>query len=106
MRNISTKSDRSDFFPKAKLARSGKDILGLRKNSIEKKREIELTTKDDIKIDIPSRVKDFARIKSAVDRAHDIDKSDKVLELKKRIQNGSYNVDYDALADRMISSEF
>lgn len=71
----------------------------LRKSELEK-------TKNDAKVAIPDSVKDFARIKKAVDVAPEIDKSEKIAMLKEQIKNGNYNFDYEAIADKMLQTEF
>lgn len=76
------------------------------RNSEERRAEISTSTKDDVKVDIPDSIKDFARIKNAVDLAPPIDNSAKISELKNKINNGTYQVDYDALADKILSNEF
>ena len=106
MSNINPRLDRSDFFTGSKAEKSQKNILNLRRNSAEKKSEIESVTKNDVKIDITNKVKDFARIKSAAYKAEDIDNSEKIKEIKNRIKNGSYNIDYEELADKVLRSEF
>ena len=51
-------------------------------------------------------VKDFSRIKKAVDQAPAIDNSEKIARLKEQIGNGTYQMDYDAIAERMLNREF
>ena len=46
----------------------------------------------------------ISRIKKAVDTAGDIDHSAKIADLKARIKAGTYQVDYDAVADKMLES--
>ena len=106
MSNVNPRLDRSDFFSGSKAEKSQGNNLNLRRNSAEKKSEIESVTKDDVKIDITNKVKDFSRIKSAVYKAENIDNSEKIKEVKDRIKNGSYRVDYEELADRLLRSEF
>lgn len=114
MNNIDPSSNRSSFFPKSRGAKSNPrpslhrpgDIGQIDRNSLEKQQYIKTLTKNDAKVDINSRVKDFARIKSAVDRAPDLDNSAKVAALKQQIANGTYNINYDALAEKMLQSEF
>ena len=73
---------------------------------LKNEKDFKNLTKKDAKVDISSKVKDFSRIKKAVDTAPDIDNSDKIADLKQRIASGSYNIDYDALADKMLQNEF
>ena len=59
-----------------------------------------------IDVSIPERVKDFARIKKAVYNVPDKDNTEKIAALKQKIREGSYKIDYEDLADRMLRSEF
>ncbi len=111
MSAIENSTQRSGFFPgnnKDIRTRgpSGPGSNQLSRNSSERKTEIDQITKDDVKVDIPDSIKDFARIKGAVDAAPSIDNSAKIADLKKRIENGTYSVDYDALADKILTNEF
>jgi negative regulator of flagellin synthesis FlgM len=58
------------------------------------------------KVEIPNAVKDYARIKKAVDMAPEVDNSEKIARLKEQIKAGSYNVNYEKLADKILESEF
>lgn len=102
---------RSNFFPKSKTAQSKVKSRALspsyiQRNEPGRKRELDSTTGSHAKVEIPNAVRDFAKIKSAVDKAPPIDNSDKVARLKAQINSGTYKVDYDALADKILSSEF
>ena len=104
--------NRNSFFPKSKgtatsttksRALKGGYIKG---NSPERKQELDQMSQRDAKVNINNAVKDFAKIKSAVDKAPEIDNSAKIAALKQQIQAGTYSIDYDALADKMLESEF
>lgn len=98
---------RSNFFPNSKTERaqqSNKAVL--KRNDAYRAQELRDTTQNDAKVDINEAVRDFSRIKKAVDAAPEIDNSDKIARLKQQIQAGSYKVDYDALADKMLATEF
>ncbi len=104
---------RTDFFPGNAAAQNNRSNKmnalrrnALQRNDLERATEIDKTTQKDAKVDIPEHIKDFARIKKAVDAAPAIDKSDKIRELKAQINAGTYQVDYDALADKMLEMEF
>ncbi len=106
MNNIQT---RSPFFPNSKSARNARNagqIPALKRNSLERFQKIQQATSRDAKVDIPEAVRDFSRIKRAVDAAPTIDNSAKIANLKSQIQNGTYKIDYDALADKMLTQEF
>jgi negative regulator of flagellin synthesis FlgM len=78
----------------------------LQRNSYERAQQLNNKTGKDAKVEIPEAVRDFSRIKKAVDAAPEIDNTDKIARLKSQIQAGSYEVDYDALADNILASEF
>ena len=110
MSNIETSRLRTPFFPNTRekgLKRMERlNSPFLKRNSLDKKGEIDSLTKNDVKIDIKDAIKDFARIKKAVDASETIDKSDKIKSLKEQIKNGTYNMNYDKLGDKILSSEY
>lgn len=81
----------------------------LKRNDDERKKQLQQDSAQDVQLNIPSKVKDFARIKSAIDmQAGDssIDNTNKIQELKKKIQQNEYNVDFEQLADKMLEREW
>lgn len=111
MSKIDSSPARSSFFPKSKDANQTK-ARGvqrggyIQRNAPSRMKELESTTKQHAKVEIPNAVRDYAKIKKAVDAAPEVDNSEKIAKLKQQIQSGSYNVDYDKLADKILSSEF
>jgi negative regulator of flagellin synthesis FlgM len=105
--NIDT---RSPFFPKSRSAQAEKtqssQIGGVERNSVDRAGELTSKTSQDAKVSIPEGVRDFSRIKKAADAAPEVDNSEKIARLKAQIQAGTYNMDYDAIADKMLQSEF
>ncbi len=107
--NIDT---RSPFFPNSRTAQKQKADAAARakkaaaRNTFERASELKSKTAKDAKVSIPETIKDFSRIKKAADSAPEVDNSSKIADLKARIQAGTYEVDYDAIADRMLESEF
>ncbi len=107
-------NSRPPFFPhssssgssKTKNAAFSSDIATGRTNSPERAEEINAVSSEHVKVDIPESIKDYAAIKKAVDNAPPLDNSAKIAALKQQIQNGSYDVDYDAVANKMIENEF
>lgn len=105
---------RPSFFPNSSSTQSGRtrstalsgDLATTRTNSPARTDELVSTTGEHARVEIPESVKDFSNIKKAVDQAEPRDNSSKIADLKQRIQNGQYSVDYDAVADKMINSEF
>ena len=107
MSNIDS-ATRSGFFPGTnnQSARTNKSAkAAFLKNAPERQKEIEDLTKLDAKVDIGDTIKDFAKIKRLVDSAPEIDNSEKIARLKAQIQAGTYKVDYDAIADKILASE-
>ncbi len=105
--NIDT---RSPFFPRGKTAATDSaqkqsDVGGVGRNNLERSQEIQARTAGDANVKISDGVKDFSRIKKAVDAAPEMDNSAKIAALKARIQAGQYEVDYDGLADKMLEQE-
>ncbi len=111
MSNIDSTTSRSMFFPstKGKDTRESNRIspnAPLKRNSEARKNELEAFSKSDSKVDIPEAIKDFSRIKKVADAAPEIDNSAKIARLKNEINNGTYKVDYDGLAEKILEQEF
>lgn len=107
-------NSRPPFFPnssssqssKAKNATFSSDIASSRMNSPERAEELSSISGDHVKVDIPESIKDYSAIKKAVDNAPPVDNSAKIAALKQQIKGGTYNVDYDAVAEKMLDSEY
>jgi negative regulator of flagellin synthesis FlgM len=54
------------------------------------------------KIELSSDVKDFNQIKKALDNIPDV-REDKVQQIKKQINEGTYNVSGEKIAEKMVS---
>lgn len=78
----------------------------LKRNRPERVSELTNKTKNDAKVSIPESIKDFARIKKIVDMTPPKDNSEKIQALKKQIQAGTYKVDHEKIADKILKSEF
>jgi len=107
MNNID--SLRPSFFPNNKsngIKNSSTINIGkIKRNSFERANELKKLTKDDANVKIGAKVKDFSRIKKAALAAPEIDNSAKIASLKAQIQGGTYKVDYDSLADKLLQTE-
>jgi len=99
---------RAPFFPHSKSAEDLKSARSkaLARNTFERAQEITQNTSKDAKVSIGDEIRDFSRIKKAADSAKPIDNSAKIADLKARIQSGTYDIDYDGLADKMLASEY
>ena len=108
---MSSIDTRSAFFPKSRSAstesaKGGSQVGGANRNSAERTTEIMDKTGTDAKVNIGDGVKDFSRIKKAAMSAPEPDNSEKIARLKAQIAAGTYEVDYDGLADKILTSEF
>lgn len=109
---MSSIDTRSAFFPRSRSAQTesakGGNQVGevAKKNSTERASEIMDKTATDAKVSIPEGVKEFSRIKKAAMSAPEPDNSEKIARLKAQIAAGTYEVDYDGLADKILTSEF
>lgn len=111
MNKVDPNTSRSSFFPRSKTKNSTVKSNALQqkfaqRNAPARKTEIDTKTAMHAKVEIPSAVKDYARIKKAVDMAPDVDNTNKIARLKQQIKAGTYNVNYDKLADKILESEF
>lgn len=102
---------RSSFFPtkpniNSPSIKNSSQMMILPRNNAERQIEIKNKTENDAQVNIPDAIKDFARIKRAVDLAPEIDNSEKVSKLKEKIKTGDYQVDYDAIANKILLNEF
>jgi negative regulator of flagellin synthesis FlgM len=105
---------RPNFFPNSKSAKRQREqqaleiqrLKTLKRNTPDRTSEIQQNSSEHVKVNIPRKVKDFSTIKKAVHNAPDIDNTEKMARLKSQINNGTYQVDYDALADKLLESEF
>lgn len=109
MDNINS-AGRKSFFPNSKINDTRKSWAtkntSLNRNTQAKMNQLNNLTSNDAKVSISDAVRDFSRIKKAVDMAPEIDNRDKIAKLKAQIANGSYKINYDDLADKIIASEF
>ncbi len=108
---MSSIDTRSAFFPRSRSAQTeqakgGSQVNGANRNSAERTSEIMDKTSADAKVNIGDGVKEFARIKKAAMSAPETDNSEKIARLKAQIAAGTYEVDYDGLADKILTSEF
>lgn len=53
------------------------------------------------RVDLSSKAKDIQKIKQVLDQTPEV-RDEKVQELKRRIENGSYAIDPDRIADKML----
>ncbi len=80
--------------------------INIERNNAQRKNILKEKTGRDAKVHINDAIKDFSKIKRAVDKSPAIDKSDKVAQLKAQIEAGKYKIDYDAVAEKMLKSEY
>ena len=101
-------SNRSNFFPNSSEAKSPEKIKGtsLERNDPARKKHLDEISKNDAQVKISDAVRDFSRIKKAVDAAPEVDNRRKIEALKEQINNGTYRINYDSIADKLLNSEF
>ena len=77
------------------------------RSSLERTQELKDIASRDANVTIPTTIRDFAQIKKIADAPSTaIDNTDKIASLKAQIQAGTYQTDYDAIADRILASEY
>lgn len=108
---MSSIDTRSAFFPRSRSAQTestkgGSQVGSVNRNTTERTSELMDKTASDAKVSIPEGVREFSRIKKAAMSAPEPDNSEKIARLKAQIQAGTYEVDYDGLADKILTSEF
>jgi negative regulator of flagellin synthesis FlgM len=108
---MSSIDTRSAFFPrtrdvKTEATKHGGNAESIQKNTTERASELTAKTSSDAKVSIPEGVKDFSKIKKAAMSAPEVDNSEKIAQLKAQIAAGTYNIDYDAVADKILQTEF
>ena len=95
------------FSDSNKSPKRAKFFNDLKENNeeIQQKKKGEKFSSLDAKVTIPEAIKDFARIKRVVDESPDLDNQIKVEKIKDQIQNGSYKINYELLAEKMLENE-
>lgn len=115
MSNSIDSSTRSPFFPNSRKTNSSSTqgagagsaidrAEGLKR--ADRAQEISARTGQDARVEIPDAVRDYSRIKKAVDAAPPMDNSEKIARLKQQINAGTYQVDYDGLAEKILQNEY
>jgi len=104
-------STKAGFFPSTgnvatKKSNQANKAASLQRNDPVRKAELDNLAQADTKVSINDGVKDFSRIKKIADATPAPDNSDKIAALKKQIQDGSYKINYEGLADKMLATEF
>ena len=101
---------RPPFFPNSRTSQAKINSpaqITLKRNSEDRIQELQHQTGDHAKVNIGDKIKDFSKIKRIADATSgQVDNSAKIADLKSRIQAGTYQVDYDALADKILESEY
>lgn len=107
---MSSIDTRAPFFPNSKSAQkeieNAQRAKFLRRNTAERANDLNNRTARDAKVTIPEAIRDFSRIKKSVDMAPPINNTDKIARLKAEIQAGTYQPDYDAIAEKILTQEY
>ena len=107
---MNTINTRTPFFPNSRSAHQSEiektQAPQMRRNTHERAQDLHSRTSGDVNVNISDSIKDYSRIKRVVDAAPDIDNSARIAQLKAQINAGTYEPNYDAIADQMLQSEF
>ncbi|MBD66828.1 MAG: flagellar biosynthesis anti-sigma factor FlgM [Halobacteriovoraceae bacterium] len=107
---MSSIDTRAPFFPNSKSAQreieQARKSSMLRRNSYERAQELQDKTGSHAKVSIPDTIRDFSRIKKVADTTPEVDNTAKIASLKAQIQAGTYQPDYDAIADKILATEY
>jgi negative regulator of flagellin synthesis FlgM len=106
---MSSIDTRAPFFPnspasQSRLKKAHESLL--KRNSEQRATQLREQSAHHANVQIPDAIRDFSKIKRTVDASPEVDNSDKIARLKQQIADGTYKVDYEALADKMLQSEF
>ena len=63
--------------------------------------DVEKASRADANAEISAKSKEFAQAKSVATGSPDV-REDKIADIKRRMAEGSYKVDHEAVADRMV----
>jgi len=76
------------------------------RNDLERKNELDEITKNHASVNINQKIKDFSIIKKIVDMAPEIDREAKINDLRNRIQNGTYQINEQKVAEKILQNEY
>jgi flagellar biosynthesis anti-sigma factor FlgM len=102
MSKIDSTNVRTPFFP----GQTNSPSRIRARNNASRKAEIDESSKGHASVSINQKIKDFSIIKKAVDMAEDFDNSEKISRLKHLIKSGSYKVNDDLVAERILETEY
>ena len=102
MSKVNNSAFRSPFFPKRI---DGKKSITPR-NDIDRKSELDELSKNHASVKINQKIKDFSRIKKAVDFASPSLREDKINSLRDQIKNGTYKINSERIAEKIVSNEY
>ncbi|OFZ02100.1 MAG: flagellar biosynthesis anti-sigma factor FlgM [Bdellovibrionales bacterium GWC1_52_8] len=95
-------STNSNAVQNAEVTGANKAAKTAAKDKKIKDSEPKTTIEGSVNAQLSAKGKEFARVKEVADSAPDIREA-KIAELKSKIAAGKYNVNADALAERMVS---
>jgi flagellar biosynthesis anti-sigma factor FlgM len=76
------------------------------RNNPERKAELDEISKNHSSVNINQKIKDFSRIKKIVDMAPELDRQGKINELRNQIKNGTYQVNEEKIAEKILQNEY
>ncbi len=110
MSNIDANISNGSFFPNDRSTKNTRHAqklknTTLKRNELTRKKELDDNASRDAKVNISDAIRDFSRIKKTVDATPEKDNQSKIDQLKESISNGTYSVDYEAVADKILRDE-
>ena len=76
------------------------------RNNSERKAELDEISKNHTSVKINQKIKDFSRIKKIVDMAPELDRQDRINELRNQINNGTYQINEDKISEKILQNEY
>lgn len=99
--NSRSNSTQASEAGKAKQAKGAEGAHEAKKNEKAANSEASHAAHAGVKTEISAKGKEFASVKAAATDAPDV-REDKIADLKRRIAEGSYKIDTNSVADRMV----
>jgi len=103
MKRVENTSKRAPFFPNQKAKNVNENIYSPSEDGAGAPKD---KSQNDSKVSIPLGTKIFSRIKKLVDKSPPKDNSEKIDRLRNEIEAGSYHLNENKTADKVLRNEF
>jgi len=102
-----TNDSRRSFFPNSKTARAKETAKKQYERLAETQSEQNkpMSARVSSSVQIPEGLKDFSRIKELASHAPEMDNSAKIQMLQEQLNDGTYKINYDKLAEQLLLQE-